>query len=170
MLAENRGSRGGRGGKGSSRGVNQHDQKDRGRMGDTIAQLNTGSNESQEFHVAKTNCDTHMEHSTEVNTKLPPESPSLLPQRPRGASFGTQKQGVDTRQELKLSIEFPLSQRKSGNDIAMFFKRFMSVLFQASNDVQLLKWGGTTENPILSVTDIAYDEETIGQYYSGMKM
>ena len=170
MSTENCGGRGGRGGRGNTRGGNQHDQHDNGRTGDTIALSNNGSNESQEFNVTKTNRDAHKEYSTEVNTKFPPASPSLLPQRPRGSSFGSQKQGVDTRQELKLSIEFPLSHRKSGNDIAMFFKRFMSVLFQASNDLQLLTWEGTTENPILSATDIAYDEETIGQYYSGMKM
>ena len=144
MSAENRGGRGGRGGIGSGRGDKQYDLKDRSRTGNMIAQSKTGSDEKQAYHVQKTNRDTHMEPSTEVNTRLPPASPSLLPQRPRGSSFGIQTQGVDTRQELKLSIEFPLSQRKSGNDIAMFFKRFMSVLFQASNDLQLLKWDGTT--------------------------
>ena len=170
MTTENRDGKGGRGWKGGNRGGNRHDQNDNDRTSDTSAQSNKEMNESQEFNVTKTNRDAHKEYSTEVNTKFPPASPSLLPQRPRGSSFGSQKQGVDTRQELKLSIEFPLSHRKSGNDIAMFLKRFMSVLFQASNDLQLLTWEGTTENPILSATDIAYDEETISQYYSGMKM
>ena len=125
MSAENRGGRGGRGGIGSGRGDKQYDLKDRSRTGNMIAQSKTGSDEKQAYHVQKTNRDTHMEPSTEVNTRLPPASPSLLPQRPRGSSFGIQTQGVDTRQELKLSIEFPLSQRKSAS-CRYYFKLVMT--------------------------------------------
>ena len=107
--------------------------------------------------------------SNPVNAK-PPHAPSLLPKSAGGAEFTLPKQPADTRQELKLSIEFPLSRGKSGNDIALFFKRFMSILFACGTDIQLLKWEGGTENPIMAAGDIAYDEETIGQYYSGMKL
>lgn len=77
---------------------------------------------------------------------------------------------MDTSLELKLSIEFPLIRSKSENDITLFFKRCMTVLFASSKDLQLLKWYRTNENPIMAASDIVYDEETIGKYYSGMKM
>ena len=101
---------------------------------------------------------------------IPLDSPSLLPGNTRGEAFGVQKHVVDTRQELKLSIEFPLSKNKSGNDTALFFKQFMTVLFASSRDIQLLKWEGSTENPIMKAVDIAYNEETIEQFYSGMEL
>ena len=100
---------------------------------------------------------------------IPPDPPSLLPQQGGGAGFSVQKNVVDTRQELKLIIEFPLSRNRSGNDIAMFYKRFMTVLFAASRDLQLLKWEGGNENPITVAADIAWDKDTIGKFYSGMK-
>ena len=46
----------------------------------------------------------------------------------------------------------------------------MNVLFSSGSDIQLLKWEGTTESPIMVAADIAYNEEAIGQFYSGMKM
>ena len=46
----------------------------------------------------------------------------------------------------------------------------MTVLFSSSSDLQLLKWEGTTENPILATADIAYNDETIGNVYSGIKL
>ena len=46
----------------------------------------------------------------------------------------------------------------------------MAMLFSCGSDIQLLKWTGTAENPIMAAGDIAYDEETIGLFYSGMKM
>jgi len=52
----------------------------------------------------------------------------------------------------------------------LFFKQFMTVLFVLSKDLQLLKWEGTTKNSILAASDIAYDEDTIGEFYLGMKM
>jgi len=128
------------------------------------------TDEPQESQGTKTTHDAYTETSKEVNPLVPPDPPSLLPQRARGAPFGIQKQTVNTRQELKLSIEFPLSKSKHGNDTALFFKRFMTVLFALSKDLQLLKWEGTTENLILAASDIDDDEDAIGQFYSGMKM
>ena len=52
-------------------------------------------------------------NSTQVNQDSPPDLPSLLLQGVGGASFKVHKQPVDTRQELKLSIEFPLNKSNS---------------------------------------------------------
>ena len=158
------------GGIGRGRGGNQHGVSNNSPTGDIRPLVDNESNDFQEIDGTKTHLNTHAGLSKEVNSILPPDPPSLLPQRANGAAFGIQKQVVDTRQELKLSIEFPLSKSKNGNDIVLFYKRFMTVIFASSKDLQLLKWEGSTENPIMAAADIAYDETTIGQFYSGMKM
>ena len=161
MWRINRGSNGGRG-IGRGRGDSQYGVQNNGPVGDIRVSADNRPDDSQEINGTKTHLDTHAGPSKEVNSILPPDPPSLLPQRASKATFGIQKQVVDTRQELKLSIEFPLSKSKNGNDIVLFYKIFMTVLFASSKDLQLLKWEGSTENPIMAAADIAYDETTIG--------
>ena len=110
------------------------------------------------------------EDSNEVQEVRPPAPPSLLSKPNQGVSFGVCPSGIGTQEELKLSIEFPLLKGKNGNDIAMFFKRFCTVLFTANKDIQLVKWDKeSTENPIVNAADIGWDEATISEFYTGMK-
>ena len=46
----------------------------------------------------------------------------------------------------------------------------MTVLMAANREIRLLKWESSAENPITKAIDIAYDEDTISEYFSGMKM
>ena len=160
----------GRGGRGRGRGDNQHGATNHGPTGNPGITTAETHGDSQDMEGLTTTNDGVQTLNIEANPVVPPDPPSLLPRIKRGAAFGVQKCAIDTRQELKLSIEFPLSKGKSGNDIALFYKRFMTVLFASTKDMQLLKWEGSTENPILKAADIAYDENTIGEFYSGMKI
>ena len=62
------------------------------------------------------------------------------------------------------------TQRENGNDIALFFKRFIAVFFASNKDTHLLKWIESNEHPVVKSIDIAYDEYTIGEYYYSMKL
>ena len=99
----------------------------------------------------------------------PPLPPSLLPPRNQAPTFISEHQDTVKKFEIKLSIDFPLRSGTKENDISLFFKRFCTVLFSADKNIQLLKWEQSTSNPIANASDIAYDEKTIGEYYSGMK-
>jgi len=99
---------------------------------------------------------------------LDPPNPPNLRSRHTDQTFGVLRE-VGHREVIKLSIEFPLKNCNSANDIDLFFKRFITVLFAANRDILLTKWIPGNENPISKAIDIAYDADTIGEYYSGMK-
>ena len=61
----------------------------------------------------------HAQDRPVVSTVSPPNPPLLLPQGIKGATFSVPRQSVQ-RKEIKLSIEFPLRNRKSRNDVAPF--------------------------------------------------
>ena len=105
---------------------------------------------------------------TRERASSPPPAPTTLPSR-QPADFEVNKV-FDNNNEIKLAIEFPLKGGKQANDIALFFKRFMNVLMSANSEIKLLKWETSPENPIAKAIDIAYDEDTISEYYSRMKM
>lgn len=71
---------------------------------------------------------------------------------------------VDNNIEIKLAIESPLKGGKHSIDVALFCKRFMTVLMAEDSNKKLQKWETLTEYTI------AYDKDTISKYYSGMKM
>ena len=98
-----------------------------------------------------------------------PPNPPNLGSRNMGEPFGVCHNNVDQREVIKLSIEFPLRNGNSGNDIALFFKRFITVLFAANREILLTKRIPGDKNPISKAIYIAYNEETRGDYYSGMK-
>ena len=64
----------------------------------------------------------------------------------------------------------PLRNGKNGNDIELFFNRFVTVLFALNNNIPLLKWVKYNENPITKAVDITYDEHIIREYSSGIKV
>ena len=98
-----------------------------------------------------------------------PPNPPNLGSRNMGEPFGVRHNNVDQREVIKLSIEFPLRNGNSGNDIALFFKRFITVLFAANREILLTKRIPGDKNPISKAIYIAYNKETRGDYYSGMK-
>jgi len=98
-------------------------------------QRHTNSRLKWRVTSSKTKHDVVQKNSTEVNLISPPDPPSLLRGKTRVAAIGVRKRAIDNRQVLKLSIEFLLSKGKSGNDIALFYKRFMTVLFTSTTDM-----------------------------------
>ena len=132
---------------------------------------------TQEGSEAEVDASANSRASREVDTRNgsqgifadPPNPPTLGAQQ-RREPFGVCHTHVGRREIIKLSIEFPLKSGNSGNDIALFFKRFITVLFTANRKILLTKWILGDENPISKAIDIAYDEDTIGEYYAGMKL
>ena len=131
---------------------------DTGNDGDTFHQQEHSRRASR--YLGDTNSPT--------NTTVPPSPPNLSSKHPTGP-FGIFNNDQDRREVIKLSIEFPLQQGNRGNDVALFFKRFITVLFAANRHILLEKWIPGEENPISKAIDIAYTEEVISEYYSGMK-
>ena len=100
--------------------------------------------------------------------------PSTLPNlgsRHFGRPFGISYFDIGHRKIIKLSIEFPLRTVNSKNDIELFFKRFITVLFAANKQQFLTKWIPGNANPISKAIDIAYtdDSSVLDTYYAGMK-
>ena len=113
--------------------------------------------------------DVRGKSSTDGHLQHPPVPPSLLPVQGAGEAFSVSKTDRIKREEIKLSIEFPLRSGAKGNDISLFFKRFLSALMAANKDILLKKWDSTDENPISRAGDIAYSESEIAEYYAGMR-
>ena len=101
---------GGRGGIGRGRGVNGRGEHDNGPMGSNWKETGEKNGPSGD-DVTDNDFSDPVKHSKQVNKAFPPNAPSLLPKGGRGAAFGITKHEADTRQELKLSIEFPLSKK-----------------------------------------------------------
>ena len=97
-----------------------------------------------------------------------PPNPPNLGMRLTGLPFGINN-AVGHREVINLSIELPLRNGNSGNNITLFFKKFITVLFAADREILLTKWIPGDENPISKAIDIAYNEDTISEYYLGMK-
>ena len=75
-------------GVGRGRGENQHGTKNNGPTGNTGLSTDGLNEEIQATGSLKNTHDEKQETSTEVNTTLPPDPPSLLPRNKRGAAFG----------------------------------------------------------------------------------
>jgi len=100
---------------------------------------------------------------------LPPQELTILTPK-HGAAFGVKTHNTANQIEIKLAIELPFKGTKNPNNVALLFKRFIIVLMAANREIRLLKWESSAENPIAKAINIAYDEDTINEYFSGMKM
>lgn len=60
----------------------------------------------------------------------PPGPPSLLPVQGNGEAFSVSKNDRVKREEIKLSIEFPLKNGSQGNDISLFLSGFYRLSWQ----------------------------------------
>ena len=153
--------------------ITQNSQTSRTTFNSGVASGDAGwkDNETQEEtfqrHTSRTQKVGTTEKTRERN-RSPPPAPTTLTSR-QSVAFRVNPT-VEDYIKIKLAIESPLKGGKHSNDVAFFFKRFMVVLMAANSDIELLEWEKTTENPIAKAIDIAYDEDNISRYYSGMKM
>ena len=46
----------------------------------------------------------------------------------------------------------------------------MTILMATNREIRLLKWKSLAKNPIAKAINMAYDKDTINEYFSGMKM
>ena len=60
----------------------------------------------------------------------PPVPPSLLPVQGNGEAFSVSEYDRVKREEIKLSIEFPLKNGSQGNDISLFLSGFYRLSWQ----------------------------------------
>lgn len=66
-------------------------------------------------------------------------------------------------------VEFPTHIKQDRqNDVAMYFKRFATVLLSAHPSIAILNWENPVQNLVTKVVDISPDEERISQYFSGI--
>ena len=91
----------------------------------------------------------------------PPIQPTVILQRDRDEPFMIGKSDIGKQKVITFLIKFTLKNRKNGNNVFLFFKRFLTVLFVANNNILLEKWSLSEENPISKAIDIAYSGGTI---------
>ena len=83
----------------------------------------------------------------------------------------TERATADFKKVIKLSVEIPLKMEdKKTNDLAIYFKRFATILLVADTTLSILNWDDEEQNPIKKSGDIQCSEETVKQYFSGMRI
>ena len=71
--------------------------------------------------------------------------------------------------EPRLMVELPTHlQQEPPNNVAMYFKRFATVLLFAHPSISILTWNNPAQNMVTKAIDIAPHEESISWYFSGM--
>ena len=77
-----------------------------------------------------------------------PEAPSLMTKDP-GKPFSADKASSGIKKEIKLTVEFPLrAEEDHPNDLALYFKRFATILFASDPTMAILKWEHPEQNPM----------------------
>ena len=61
-------------------------------------------------------------------------------------------------------------QKDRKNNVADYFKRFITILFAAEPGITLLNWENPTQNPIQRSMNLQGTKEVISQYFAGMKV
>ena len=104
------------------------------------------------------------------NYYAPPSEPVLLSKNKK--PFSVPDNDVTVTKKIKLQVEFPTQpQASKPNDISMYFKQLMTVLFAVDKSLKLLKWDEyDDQNPIGKAIDISPTKEVISQYFSGMRV
>ena len=105
-----------------------------------------------------------------TNEKVSPYPPTTIPVNNNEEAFGIACHNIVEHMEIKLSIEFPLKNGYRVNDVVLYFKGFITVLFTADKDILLLTWEKSPQHLISKAIDIIYEEEMISEYYLGRKM
>ena len=78
---------------------------------------------------------------------FPPPDPVLQALPPRLSGFATAND-VERVTEIRLQVEFPMQNNNRKNNVADYFKRFITVLFVAKPGITLLNWQDSNLNPI----------------------
>ena len=101
---------------------------------------------------------------------LPPPASVLQGKRNHESeAFLVNEGDSESSQEIKVMVEFPTYvQQERPNDIAMYLKRFATVLLSAHPSIAMLNWENPGQSPAKKAIDISPNEETICQYFSGM--
>ena len=99
----------------------------------------------------------------------PPPDPVLqaLPYRLSGFATANDVKRVT---KIRLQVEFPMQNNNRKNNVADYFKRFITVLFAAEPGITLLNWQDPTLNPIQRSMNLQGTEEVISQYFTGMQI
>ena len=86
-----------------------------------------------------------------------------------GKAFSADKATSGVKKVIKLTVEFPLrAEEDHPNDLALYFKRFATILFASDPTMAILNWDHPEQNPIRRSKDIDCNEKAIQQYYSGI--
>ena len=112
----------------------------------------------------------HKKTVDDANYDLPLPAPVLQDtSRQTSESFFVNVSDLDTRREIKLTVEFlTLVQHDQSNDVALYFGEFATVLLSAHTSIAILNWENPLQKPVTKAVDIAPDENTVCQYFAGM--
>ena len=83
-------------------------------------------------------------HLPDLNS--PPPDPVLQGAPDLPLEFATAND-VDILREIRLTLEFPM-QKDRKNNVADYFKRFITILFAAKPGITLLNWENPLQNSI----------------------
>ena len=104
------------------------------------------------------------------NLNEPPSASVLVPKHHQ-SEFSVLEHNVSKTQKNRLSVEFPTQPKDSNpNDISMYFKKLMTILFAVDKKMVLLNWDNPSQNPITKAIDIQPSKEEISHYFSGMRV
>ena len=98
-----------------------------------------------------------------IDERVPLAPPTTLPVRHNGDACGIARHDVAEHVEIELSIEFPLKNGHKVNDVALLFKRFISVLSAADKNIRIVTWEKSSQNQISKAIDISYDKGMISK-------
>ena len=62
------------------------------------------------------------------------------------------------------------AQEGQTTNLAWCFKRFATALLKADASLLILNWMNPLKNPITKSGDIAYNKQTVKEYYAGMRI
>ena len=79
-------------------------------------------------------------------------------------AFFVNARNMTASRETRLTVDFSTHlQQERPHYIAMYFKRFATVLLSAHPSIVIINWGNTAQNPVTKAIDISPDEESISQ-------
>ena len=131
----------------------------------------TGVARRYKFNNYRTGFQTTPNGDSTYNRDLsvPPPAPVLQSKRLQSEAFFVNAGDFASSKEIKLTVEFPTKlQQDRTNDVAMYFKRFATVLLSAHPSIAILNWENPEQNPVTKAVDISPAEESISQYFSGI--
>ena len=100
----------------------------------------------------------------------PPNTP-VLHDKTRPESFLAKDAMVTKTQKIQLMVEFPTQpQASKPNNVTMYFKQLMTLLFAVDQTMVLLNWDDPSQNPVTKIIDIKGNKEELSHYFLGMRV